>query len=152
MFVLAVILCAITHNSHGLRTNCWAVSLCTPKGNKMNLKQELQDLNNRLDKCRNKLAAAKSRNDQPVVNQFKNEVAKLEKQRDSIKGTQSRQANDKGNDIKSMSFNRALTKAEQADMGKLKKSVKGLVVVHPMTAIGREMKIKEVTGFAHKPF
>ncbi|OAN11678.1 hypothetical protein A3K86_18470 [Photobacterium jeanii] len=118
----------------------------------MNLKQELQQVNNRLDKCRHKLAAAMSRSDQPMIDQFKAEIAKLEKKRDGIKGTRSRQANDKGNDIKAMAFNRALTKAEQADMGKLKKSVKGLVVVHPMTAIGREMGIKEVTGFANKPF
>ncbi len=33
-------------------------------------------------------------------------------------------------------------------MGKLKKSVRGLVVVHPMTALGREMGLKEMTGFA----
>ncbi|SQB40511.1 Protein of uncharacterised function (DUF2810) [Citrobacter koseri] len=32
-------------------------------------------------------------------------------------------------------------------MGKLKKSVRGLVVVHPMTALGREMGLKEMTGF-----
>ncbi|KMV31681.1 hypothetical protein AB733_02395 [Photobacterium swingsii] len=43
----------------------------------MNLKQELQNLNNRLDKCRNKLAAAKSRNDQPVVNQSKMKLLSL---------------------------------------------------------------------------
>jgi ribosome-associated protein len=45
-----------------------------------------------------------------------------------------------------------LTKAEQADMGKLNKSVKGLVVVHPLTALGREMGIKDVTGFAPAKF
>ncbi len=36
----------------------------------------------------------------------------------------------------SLPFRRAITKKEQADMGKLKKSVRGLVVVHPMTALG----------------
>ena len=41
---------------------------------------------------------------------------------------------------------------EQADMGKLKKSVRGLVVVHPMTALGREMGLKEMTGFAKSEF
>ena len=46
-----------------------------------------------------------------------------------------------------MPFRRAITKKEQADMGKLKKSVRGLVVVHPMTALGREMGLKEMTGF-----
>ncbi len=28
-------------------------------------------------------------------------------------------------------------------MGKLKKSVRGLVVVHPMTALGREMGLRD---------
>lgn len=32
-------------------------------------------------------------------------------------------------------------------MGKLKKSVRGTVVVHPMTELGREMGLKEMTGF-----
>jgi hypothetical protein len=48
----------------------------------------------------------------------------------------------------SLPHRRAITKKEQADMGKLKKSVRGLVVVHPMTALGREMGLKEMTGFA----
>lgn len=41
---------------------------------------------------------------------------------------------------------------EQADMGKLKKSVRGLVVVHPMTALGREMGLQEMTGFSKTAF
>ncbi|WP_048338880.1 YibL family ribosome-associated protein, partial [Citrobacter braakii] len=49
-------------------------------------------------------------------------------------------------------FRRAITKKEQADMGKLKKSVRGLIVVHPMTELGREMGLKEMTGFAKSEF
>ena len=41
---------------------------------------------------------------------------------------------------------------EQADMGALKKSARGLIVVHPMTALGREMGLKAVTGYAKKAF
>ena len=52
----------------------------------------------------------------------------------------------------SMPHRRAITKKEQADMGKLKKSVRGLVVVHPMTALGREMGLKEMTGFSKTAF
>lgn len=37
-------------------------------------------------------------------------------------------------------------------MGKLKKSVRGLVVVHPMTALGREMGLQEMTGFSKTAF
>ena len=40
----------------------------------------------------------------------------------------------------------------EADMGKLKKSVRGLVVVHPMTALGREMGLQEMTGFSKTAF
>ena len=51
-----------------------------------------------------------------------------------------------------MPFSREITKEEQADMGKLKKSVKGLVVVHPMTKLGKELRLDAMTGFAPKKF
>ncbi|WP_299496829.1 YibL family ribosome-associated protein [uncultured Shewanella sp.] len=118
----------------------------------MNLKQELQDLNNKLDKSRRKLAAAEQRGDRGVVLQFKQEVNALTKRINSIKNQQTRELGKTGQNVKDMRFNRVLTTAEQADMGKLKKSVRGLVVVHPMTALGREMGLKEVTGFAPAAF
>ena len=54
--------------------------------------------------------------------------------------------------LSKLPFRRAITKKEQADMGKLKKSVRGLVVVHPMTELGREMGLKEMTGFSKTEF
>ncbi|WP_312241840.1 YibL family ribosome-associated protein [Pantoea sp.] len=54
--------------------------------------------------------------------------------------------------LQKLPYSRAITKKEQADMGALKKSVRGLVVVHPMTALGRELGLKEMTGYAKKPF
>ncbi len=111
-------------------------------------KEEIQTINNRLDKYRRKLAGAQERGDQAIIAQFKREITTLEKRLAKAKGKQSRQLNSKGKDVKSLPFSRALSKAEQADMGKLKKSIKGLVVVHPMTALGREMGLKEMTGFA----
>lgn len=45
----------------------------------MSVKNELQQINNRLDKCRHKLDAAKTRNDRPVVRQFEEEIKKLTK-------------------------------------------------------------------------
>ncbi|GIU36381.1 YibL family ribosome-associated protein [Shewanella colwelliana] len=118
----------------------------------MNLKQELQQLNDRLDKYRRKLAAAEKRGDQAVILQFKQEINAVTKQIAHVKGQHTRQLNKQGGDVKALPFSRVLTKAEQADMGKLKKSVKGLVVVHPMTALGREMGLTKVTGFAPKEF
>ncbi|MGF1686801.1 YibL family ribosome-associated protein [Photobacterium japonica] len=118
----------------------------------MNLKQELQQLNNRLDKLRRKLAGAKERGDRAIAGQATQEIEAITKKINSVKSQKQRQVYKESGDVKSMAFKRALTKAEQADMGKLKKSVKGLVVVHPMTALGREMGIKEVTGFAPQAF
>lgn len=118
----------------------------------MNLKQEHHELSNRLSSAKRKLQAAHERGDQPVIDKFNDEIAALTKRLESVKKTSNRQLSKKGAEIAKLKFNRALTKAEQADMGALKKKVRGLVVVHPMTAIGREMGITEVTGFAHKSF
>ena len=118
----------------------------------MNIKQELQNLNNKLDKSSRKLAAAKKREDQAIVLQFEAEIESLTKAITSAKNKNDREVSSKGNSIKALAFNRVLTKEEQADMGKLKKSVRGLVVVHPLTAIGRELAIKKMTGFAPKKF
>ena len=46
----------------------------------------------------------------------------------------------------------AIVGAHMRNMGKLKKSVRGLVVVHPMTALGREMGLQEMTGFSKTAF
>lgn len=118
----------------------------------MNLKQELQQLNDKLDKYRRKLAAAEQRSDDKVIMQFKTEIAAVTKRIANIKGQQSRLLDKDGLKINSLAFKRELTKAEQADMGQLKKSVKGLVVVHPMTALGRQMGVTKVTGFADQAF
>ncbi len=118
----------------------------------MKLKQQTQQLHNNLDKLRSKLASAKKSNDLYKYGQLQTEIAKVEKQLEASKKQQANQVNNKTSQVKALPFNRALTKQEQADMGKLKKSVKGLVVVHPLTAIGKEMGVKQVTGFAPKRF
>ena len=118
----------------------------------MNIKQELQHLNNKLDKSSSKLAAAKKRGDQAIVLKFKAEIESLNKEIAKKKNQNDRELSGKGNAIKAMAFKRELTKEEQADMGKLKKSVRGLVVVHPLTALGRELSLEKVTGFASKKF
>ena len=118
----------------------------------MNLKQELQNLNNRLDKYRSKLASAERRDDKEVIAQATRSVEKITKKITNVKAQQTSQLSGKSHDIKSLAFSRALTKAEQADMGKLKKSVRGLIVVHPMTALGREIQVDVVTGYAPAKF
>ena len=118
----------------------------------MNLNKELQELQHKLDRLGNKLVAAEKRDDPSVVQRFQKEISNVHKKMASIKGQKSRQLNNKSDKVKELPFNRELTKAEQADMGKLKKSVRGLVVVHPMTALGKEMGITKMTGFAPKEF
>lgn len=55
-------------------------------------------------------------------------------------------------DLKKRPFSRVITKKEQANLGAVKKSVKDIVIVHPMTALGREMELKEMMGFANQSF
>jgi ribosome-associated protein len=118
----------------------------------MSIKQQLQQQSNRLDKCRHSLAAAKQRKDQPLIAQLTAEIDAITATIVDMKAQQGQQLSAKGSGIQAMAFNRPLTKAEQGDMGKLKKTVRGLVVVHPMTALGRELGIKQVTGYAAAEF
>jgi len=118
----------------------------------MNIKQELQLLNSKLDKAKRKLAAAKKRGEQETVLHFQAEIDLLSKGIASAKSKNERDIGSKGNVVKALAFNREITKEEQADMGKLKKSVRGLVVVHPLTALGRELAVEKVTGFSPKKF
>ena len=116
----------------------------------MSTKQELQNLNNRLDKYNRKLDV-KARGDQEMITKFTDEVDKLAKKVHTIKSKQSYDLNKERKKLKAMGFSREITKSEQADIGKLK-SVKGLVLVHPMTKLGKSMEISVMTGFASSPF
>ncbi|CAA0087978.1 putative protein YibL [Zhongshania aliphaticivorans] len=118
----------------------------------MNLNKDIQQLNNKLDLLRRKLDDAKAADNQALILQFKRELAAINKKIASIKGMQSRKNLAQAEQLLTLGFQRPLTKVEQADMGAFKKSVRGLVVVHPLTALGKEMGISEVTGYAPKPF
>lgn len=118
----------------------------------MHLNQQLQQLNNQLDKQRHKLTAAQQRGDAVTSAKFSRDIEVTEKAIAAAKSQKSHQLSSKGAAVKKLGFSRILTKAEQADLGKLKKSVRGLMVVHPLTALGRELNITEVTGFAPATF
>ncbi len=118
----------------------------------MSLKQDLQRLHNRLDKAKRKLDGARARGDDPLISRFTDEIANLEKQVNSLKSKQQYETNKERKQLSDMPFSREITKAEQADIGKLKKSVRGLVIVHPMTKLGKEMRLEVMTGFAPKEF
>ncbi|MCA2016593.1 YibL family ribosome-associated protein [Vibrio tritonius] len=118
----------------------------------MSLKTELQQLNNRLDTRRHKLDTARLRGDQELISRFTDEIDQLTKKISQLKHKQEFEVNKTRRTLNQMEFSRELTKAEQADLGKLKKSVKGLVVVHPMTKEGKALKLEVMTGFAPRPF
>ena len=78
----------------------------------MTIKQELQRLTSKLDKSSHKLAAAKERGDRAIVLQFQVEIEALTKAIANAKNQNDREVSSKGASIKSMAFNRAITKAE----------------------------------------
>ncbi|ODS05427.1 uncharacterized protein VSF3289_04568 [Vibrio scophthalmi] len=118
----------------------------------MTIKQDIQKLTNRIDTCRHKLDAAKSRGDQAMISKFTDDLEALTKKQASLKGKQTYDLNKERKELQDMPFYREITKEEQADLGKLKKSVKGLVLVHPMTKMGKLLRIEVMTGFAPKKF
>ncbi|WP_087018038.1 YibL family ribosome-associated protein [Thaumasiovibrio subtropicus] len=118
----------------------------------MSMKNEMQKQRNRLENCKRKLAAARARGDQPIVTQFVEEIAKIEKRLAQMNHKQSFDLNKERKSLMDMAFSREITKAEQADLGKLKKSVRGLVIVHPMTKLGKELRLEVMTGYAPKAF
>ncbi|WP_261875014.1 YibL family ribosome-associated protein [Vibrio rarus] len=118
----------------------------------MSAKQEIQNLNNRIDKCKHKLEAARLRSDSSMIRQFEQEITKLQKQVAQLKHKESYDLNKERKELSDKPFSRPITKKEQADMGQLKRRVKGIVVVHPLTKLGKALRIDEVTGFADKEF
>ncbi|HCS2614344.1 TPA: YibL family ribosome-associated protein, partial [Shigella flexneri] len=84
--------------------------------------------------------------------ELEKEKATLEAEIARLREVHSQKLSKEAQKLMKMPFQRAITKKEQADMGKLKKSVRGLVVVHPMTALGREMGLEEMTGFSKTTF
>jgi hypothetical protein len=118
----------------------------------MSLKQDLQTMHNRLDKAKRKLDAARGRNDNQMITRFTDEIANLEKQLASLKGKKQYEDSKEKKRLQDMPFSREITKAEQADIGKLKKKVRGLEIVHPLTKLGKELRLDTMTGFAPKEF
>ncbi len=118
----------------------------------MSIKTDIQKLHNRVDNCQRKLDAARSRGDHEMISKFTDEVEELTKKLNQLKHKQSYEMNKERKSILDLPFSREITKAEQADIGKLKKRVRGLVIVHPMTKMGKELRLDVMTGFAPKEF
>jgi ribosome-associated protein len=118
----------------------------------MSIKQEIQNDNNRLDHCQRQLSIAKVTKNAESMAALTTEIKELTARIENNKKQHKTQLSDKAQNIVKLAFNRPLLKEEQADLGKLKKSVRGLVVVHPMTALGKEIGVTVITGYAPKKF
>ena len=107
-------------------------------------KNEIKRLSDRLDAIRHQQA------DLSLV-EAADKYAELEKEKETLEAeiarlreVHSQKLSKEAQKLTKLPFRRA--------MGKLKKSVRGLIVVHPMTELGREMGLKEMTGFAKSEF
>ncbi|QCR34610.1 YibL family ribosome-associated protein [Nissabacter sp. SGAir0207] len=115
-------------------------------------KAEIKRLSDKLDALKHKDATIIPQGNAELIAQHEVEKEKLEKEIARLKEVMISKLSTQAQQLSKLPFSREISKKEQADMGSLKKSVRGLIVVHPMTALGREMGLKVVTGYAKKPF
>ncbi|WP_431612736.1 YibL family ribosome-associated protein [Enterobacter chengduensis] len=115
-------------------------------------KNEIKRLSDRLDLSRHQMAGLSLVDSAEKYAELEKEAATLETEIERLREVKGQKLSKEAQKLMGMPHRRAITKKEQADMGKLKKSVRGLVVVHPMTELGREMGLKEMTGFCKTAF
>lgn len=115
-------------------------------------KNEIKRLSDRLDALRHQQAELSLAESAEKYAELEKEKATLETEISRLRSQYSQKLSKEAQKLMDMPFSRAITKKEQADLGKLKKSVRGLVVVHPMTALGREMGLDVMTGYAKTAF
>jgi len=114
-------------------------------------KAEIKRLSDMLDALNHKDATVIQAGNAELIDKHEEEKEKLAAEIARLKEVRVKKLSTEAQKLEKL-FSREITKKEQADMGTLKKTVRGIVVVHPMTALGREMGLKVVTGFAKKEF
>ncbi|MCG8708409.1 YibL family ribosome-associated protein [Brenneria sp. 4F2] len=115
-------------------------------------KAEIKRLSDHLDKLNRKQATLLAQGDAEAIALNLAECEKLTAEIERLRHVREQNLSKEAQKLARLPFSRVITKKEQANLGALKKSVRGLVVVHPMTALGREMGLKEMTGYAPKSF
>lgn len=115
-------------------------------------KAEIKRLSDLLDALKHKDAVVIQQGNIDLIAQHTKEKEKLAAEIERLKHVRVEKLSAEAQKLSQLPFSREITKKEQADMGTLKKNVRGLIVVHPMTALGREMGLKAVTGYAKKAF
>jgi len=115
-------------------------------------KNEIKRLSDQLDALNRKEPQLLESGDVEKLGALLKEKEALVIEIERLRGQRVEKLSAEAQKLQKMGFSREITKKEQANLGALKKSVRGLVVVHPMTALGHEMGLKVMTGFAKKPF
>lgn len=115
-------------------------------------KNEIKRLSDRLDAIRHQQAELSLVDAAEKYAELEKEKTTLETEIARLRDQYSQKLSKEAQKLTKMRFSRPITKKEQADLGKLKKSVRGIIVVHPMTALGREMGLDAMTGFANTEF
>lgn len=113
---------------------------------------EIKRLSDMLDALNHKDTTVIQQGNVDLIAQHMKEKEKMAAEIQRLKEVRVKNLSVQAQELTKMPFSRVITKKEQADMGSLKKVARGLIVVHPMTALGREMGLKEVTGYAKKAF
>ncbi|ATM87957.1 YibL family ribosome-associated protein [Yersinia massiliensis] len=113
---------------------------------------EIKRLSDLLDAMNHKDTSVIQQGNVDLIAQHMKEKEKMAAEIQRLKEVRVKNLSAEAQKLAKLPFSRAITKKEQADMGTLKKTVRGIIVVHPMTALGREMGLKEVTGYAKKAF
>ncbi|EIC85612.1 YibL family ribosome-associated protein [Serratia sp. M24T3] len=114
-------------------------------------KAEIKRLSDMLDALNHKDATVIQQGVTEQIDEHMKEKEKLAAEIERLRGVREVKLSAEAQKLTKL-FSREITKKEQADMGSFKKAVRGVIVVHPMTALGREMGLKAVTGFAKKAF
>lgn len=115
---------------------------------KENEKAQIKLLSDRLDLTRHQMAGMLQKNETEKYAELEKEKAALETEIARLKEQRSKKLSKEAQKL----VDSPITKKEQADIGKLKKAVRGLIIVHPMTALGREMGLDDMTGFSKTDF
>jgi ribosome-associated protein len=116
------------------------------------VQEEIRTLSDKLEALTRKEPALLESGDAEKLGELLKEKDKIIAELERLRGVREQKLSTEAQKLKALPFSRAITKKEQANLGALKKSVRGIVVVHPMTALGREMGLQEMTGFAKTAF
>ena len=84
-----------------------------------NVKEELQKLNNRLDRCKYRLDAAAKRDDQSIVKQFKVEIETINKKIAKMKGRQQHTVGNQGSEVLRMPFKTRIDQSRTSRHGQI---------------------------------